>query len=340
MKPGESVTWANPGGGDGHNIRFEDESAARLSPSSSPWTVSRTFATQGAYPYYCEIHGRPGGGGMSGVVYVNATGDIPPVARLSVPPSAALVGQAVTFNGSSSSATGATITKYEWDLDGDGTFETDTGATPTASRSYSSPATLNVRLRVTDSRGLADVTTRPLKINAAPNASFTASPSLAQAGQAVGFDGGASSDSDGTISRYEWDLDGDGTFETDTGPTPTASRSYPSPATLSVKLRVTDSDGARAETTRSLEIDAAPSVAPAPQPTSDAQPSLRLPSPSPTPKPVPTPKPTSSTSNKKGKPGKCGKLKGKKRAACIRTSCPKLKGAKKKACVKKVTRKS
>lgn len=38
-----------------------------------------------------------------------------------------------------------------------------------------------------------------------------------------------------------------------------------------------------------------------------------------------------------GKPGKCAKLKGKKRAACVKKKCGKLKGKKKKACVKKVT---
>ncbi len=46
----------------------------------------------------------------------------------------------------------------------------------------------------------------------------------------------------------------------------------------------------------------------------------------------------------RSKPGKCSKLKGKKRAACVKKSCAKLKkkkhGAKRyKACVKKVTRK-
>ena len=32
-------------------------------------------------------------------------------------------------------------------------------------------------------------------------------------GQTVGFDGSASTDPDGPIAKYEWDIDGDGTFE-------------------------------------------------------------------------------------------------------------------------------
>ena len=41
----------------------------------------------------------------------------------------------------------------------------------------------------------------------------------------------------------------------------------------------------------------------------------------------------------KGKPGKCAKLKGKKRAACVKRRCGRLRGAKRRACVRRVTRK-
>ena len=45
-------------------------------------------------------------------------------------------------------------------------------------------------------------------------------------GQTVSFNASASSDPDGTIAKYEWDLDGNGSYETDTGTTPTATSSY------------------------------------------------------------------------------------------------------------------
>ena len=47
-----------------------------------------------------------------------------------------------------------------------------------------------------------------------PTASFTVTPNPAQTGQTVTFNGSASSDPDGPITKYEWDLDGDGTYET------------------------------------------------------------------------------------------------------------------------------
>jgi hypothetical protein len=73
----------------------------------------------------------------------------------------------------------------------------------------------------------------------------------------VAFDGSASSDPDGTIAKYEWDLDGNGSFETSTGTTASASRIYTAAATLTVGLRVTDNDAAATTTTRSLVVNSA-----------------------------------------------------------------------------------
>jgi hypothetical protein len=68
---GETVTWNNAGGT--HNVKFDDGSFTQpASPSSAAWTVSRTFPTPGSYRYYCQVHGGPGGVGMSGIVNVTA----------------------------------------------------------------------------------------------------------------------------------------------------------------------------------------------------------------------------------------------------------------------------
>jgi plastocyanin len=68
---GETVTWNNTGGF--HNVKFDDGSYTQpASPQSAPWTVSRTFTTPGSFRYYCQVHGGPGGVGMSGIVNVTA----------------------------------------------------------------------------------------------------------------------------------------------------------------------------------------------------------------------------------------------------------------------------
>ncbi len=52
---------------------------------------------------------------------------------------------------------GASITQYDWDLDGDGTFETIDDPRP--STDYNTPGTRAVTLRVTDSNGMTDTDT-------------------------------------------------------------------------------------------------------------------------------------------------------------------------------------
>ena len=42
----------------------------------------------------------------------------------------------------------------------------------------------------------------------------------------MAFNASGSTDVDGTITKYEWDLDGNGTYETDTGTTKTTIATY------------------------------------------------------------------------------------------------------------------
>jgi plastocyanin len=77
---GDSVTFTN--GGGTHNVAWDDNKV-KVSPSADgqdpPWTVTpRTFTKPGLYPYYCTVHGGPGGFEMSGKVTVrNADGSVP-----------------------------------------------------------------------------------------------------------------------------------------------------------------------------------------------------------------------------------------------------------------------
>ena len=72
-----------------------------------------------------------------------------------------------------------------------------------------------------------------------PNAAFTHAPDPAAAGPAVQFDGNGSTDSDGTVARFDWDF-GDGTTAPDAGPTPTHAYG---PGTYEARLTVTDNTG-------------------------------------------------------------------------------------------------
>jgi hypothetical protein len=75
----------------------------------------------------------------------------PPEARFTAAPNPALVGRTVTYDASSSRDDGAGLARFEWDLDGDGTFEVVGARSP--ARSYLDPGTYGVQLRVTDGAG-------------------------------------------------------------------------------------------------------------------------------------------------------------------------------------------
>jgi hypothetical protein len=185
--------------------------------------------------------------------------NVPPSASFALSPNPVGFNTTVTFNASASKDPDGTIAKYEWDLDGDGTYETNSGTNPQTTRKYTSDATIDVRLRVTDQKGATDVTVRTLSVigNQFPVPSFTATPNPAIQGLTVSFNASASSDPDGTIAKYEWDLDGNGTYEKNTATTPTTSTSYATPGTVQVGLRVTDNGGKTATKTLPVTISVA-----------------------------------------------------------------------------------
>jgi plastocyanin len=83
VNQGEMVTWNN--GSGTHNVQFNDGSYEMpANPSSSSWTVSRTFTTPGTFAYICRQHGAS----MSGTVIVLAAPPPPgPPAPGPAPPS-------------------------------------------------------------------------------------------------------------------------------------------------------------------------------------------------------------------------------------------------------------
>ena len=88
----------------------------------------------------------------------------PPVPAFTVANAVPLVGEVFTFDASSTTDDGAGVTRYEWDLDGDGTYETDTGTSPIATRTYDEPRDGPVRLRATDNYGAAAETERTVTV--------------------------------------------------------------------------------------------------------------------------------------------------------------------------------
>ncbi len=97
-----------------------------------------------------------------------------PVASFTARPASAKPGQQVSFDASASKDPDGTIAKYEWDLDGNGSYETSTGTTPTVNQTYATEGKVVVGLRVTDNEGATGTTTRTISIgqNQSPTASL------------------------------------------------------------------------------------------------------------------------------------------------------------------------
>ena len=140
-----------------------------------PTSGSRNFDTTGRDPYiyykFMRMNSRQPGCYASADrdlirIPLRFTGTVPS-AQFSASPTTALVDQQVTFNGSSSTDPGGNpITYYEWDLDGDGTFESTTVGNPAKTQTFTRPQSGRVGMRVTDSEGYQDVIYRRFNVNA------------------------------------------------------------------------------------------------------------------------------------------------------------------------------
>jgi plastocyanin len=123
-----------------------------------------------------------------------------------------------------------------------------------------------------DDAGVPVSTTPAQSLNSPPLALLAAKPSAATTGAPVTLDGTASSDPDGSVARYEWDLDGDGSYETDGGATPLIVHTFAAAGAHEVGLRVTDDGGATSQGLLSLDVAAASK----PDVTTPAQPGATL----------------------------------------------------------------
>ncbi|CAM3578671.1 PKD domain-containing protein [Nocardioides zeicaulis] len=76
-----------------------------------------------------------------------------PDARLTSSAAQTSTGSPVALDASASSVPFASPTRFEWDLDGDGSFETDTGTSSRVSRTYDVPGARTIAVRVTAPAG-------------------------------------------------------------------------------------------------------------------------------------------------------------------------------------------
>jgi sugar lactone lactonase YvrE len=91
--------------------------------------------------------------------------NLPPVARLTATPSLVAASHDVKLDASGSRDPEGLQLVYEWDLDGNGTFETPSGTTPTATPKFATGGTRTLRVRVNDPHGGSAVATAVVRVD-------------------------------------------------------------------------------------------------------------------------------------------------------------------------------
>jgi PKD repeat protein len=174
--------------------------------------------------------------GPTGIALKVVSGSSLPTARFTPSTYTPAVGQSVAFNGSASSDPEGSITGYRW-VWGDGTPD---GAGPTATHVFATQGRFSAALYVTDSQGQTGAVGHGITVgDELPSALYAPSTYTPAQGQAVSFNGGASSDPDGSISAYRW-VWGDGSPD---GSGVTATHVFAAQGRFSAALYVTDSQG-------------------------------------------------------------------------------------------------
>jgi PKD repeat protein len=188
-----------------------------------------------------------------------------PVASFTYSPSDPVAGQPVQLDASDSSDPDGSTLSYAWETNGDDQFDEGTDPTsPVQTVTFPQAGDYTVKLRVTDASGEHSEATQTISVqakpDAAPTAAFTYAPANPVVGQAVTFTS-TSTDSDGTIVKYLWDVNNDGRF-VEGGPTLTTT--FSRAAAQTVTLKVVDDGGASATTFKTVTVSAPP-VTPPPQ---------------------------------------------------------------------------
>ncbi len=200
-------------------------------------TARHTYAAPGTYPVTLTVTDDRGGLGTVTRTVTAVAPNVAPTARLT----AAATDLTVALDASGSADPDGSITSVRWDH-GDGTSSAGT----TARHTYAAAGDYSVTVTVTDDRGGSATASRTVSVlapNVAPLAALTAEATDLR----VALDGTTSTDPDGSVASYAWDL-GDGSTATGA----TTAYTYPAAGTYTVTLTVTDDRGGSAVTTRTV----------------------------------------------------------------------------------------
>lgn len=160
--------------------------------------------------------------------------------------------------------TDTAIQRYDWDLDGDGTFERGDLVGNTYTYKYAKSGDYNVSLKVIDTNGKVFIGSTIVHIqNLPPQVNAEATPSNGPVPLKVSFSVTAS-DNEG-IARYEWDFNGDGIYDYNSTETGNTIHTYTKIGEFSPTIKVTDTQNVSTTytlptTTVNVAVEGSPSI--------------------------------------------------------------------------------
>jgi PKD repeat protein len=228
---------SDPGDITEYDWDFGDGSPIEVDLAGAP-TTQHSYSVKGHYDVTLTVKdaGTPGGvtSSPTGIAVTQS-----PVAQLTVTPNSIELGQTATLNATGSSDADGTIETYDWDYEGDGTYDATT-TTASSPHVYPTTGSYAPKVRVTDEDGATDVKAASLNVHDPPVVSFTAAPALTSQGVNVSFNASGSSSFDpGGITEYAWDFNGDGTFVS-SATSPTTTHAYSTKGHYPAVLRIKD----------------------------------------------------------------------------------------------------
>ncbi|MBI4245208.1 MAG: PKD domain-containing protein [Planctomycetes bacterium] len=170
----------------------------------------------------------------------------PPTATASATPTSGTAPLTVSFTGTGTDD--GSITKYEWDFDGNGVYDWSSNTGGNTVKAYSSAGTYTATLRVTDNDNLTGTASVTITVSSppvekkSPTASISASSTSGIAPLTVTFTY-SGTDTDGTIQKHEMDFDGNGTYDFVSTSSGSISYIYGQGGSYTATLKVTDNDG-------------------------------------------------------------------------------------------------
>ncbi len=182
----------------------------------------------------------------------------PPTASASATPTSGTAPLTVSFTGTGTDD--GSVTKYEWDFDGNGTYDWSSTTGGNTVKTYSSAGTYTATLRVTDNDNLTGTASLTITVSSppsekrSPTASLSATPTSGTAPLTVTFTY-SGTDTDGTIQKHEVDFDGNGTYDFVSTSSGSVSYTYGQAGNYTATLKVTDNDGLSGTATVTISVD-------------------------------------------------------------------------------------